>query len=338
MIIIFNNRFICYAFLINLVYVFIMKRSLYLMSALALTIGTTTLTTAAPFQLKSEKQNVELKSTPKNIAVYDLSILDTLNALNIEAAIVPTSSYAGSLSKYQQDKFVKAGSLFEPDLEQLKNLKPDLIFVGGRSAKTAETLTSIAPTLDLSANTDNYIPDLEARTNLLAKAFKREKIAKQKINEIKKAQAELKTKTQGKTAIMLFAVGENFMSHAENDRFGFVYDLAGFKSVLPLSEKTDAPRPEAGSPEAIALAQKNAEILQKAIDANPDYIIVLDRGAVNTQKYTALDNIQKHPILKNAQAVKTGKVIQVNADAWYLTGAGLDNTAFMLKELSNAIK
>ena len=305
------------------------------MTALALCF---TQTTFAKFELNTKDQALELKKAPQKIAVYDLSILDTLNALNIEAAIVPKSSFSGSLAKYQNDKYIKAGSLFEPDETLLKSSKADLIFVGGRSAKSAEKLNSIAPTIDLSANTDQYMQDLTIRTQLLAKAFKREKIAEQKLKEIASLQAQLKAKTQGKSALMLFAVGNNFMPHAENDRFGFVYDFAGFNSVLPLSEKSNAPRPEAGSPEAIALAQKNAAILKNAVDAKPDYLIVLDRGAVNTQKYTAQDNIKQHEILKNADAIQANHVIYVNADAWYITGAGLDNTIFMLKELLNNIQ
>ena len=305
------------------------------MTALALCF---TQTTFAKFELNTKDQALELKKAPQKIAVYDLSILDTLNALNIEAAIVPKSSFSGSLEKYQNDKYIKAGSLFEPDETLLKSSKADLIFVGGRSAKSAEKLNSIAPTIDLSANTDQYMQDLTIRTQLLAKAFKREKIAEQKLKEIASLQAQLKAKTQGKSALMLFAVGNNFMPHAENDRFGFVYDFAGFNSVLPLSEKSNAPRPEAGSPEAIALAQKNAAILKNAVDAKPDYLIVLDRGAVNTQKYTAQDNIKQHEILKNADAIQANQVIYVNADAWYITGAGLDNTIFMLKELLNNIQ
>lgn len=35
---------------------------------------------------------------------------------------------------------------------------------------------------------------------------------------------------------------------------------------------------------------------------------------------------------------KKNKVIIVDADGWYLTGAGLDNTAFMLKEISAAMQ
>ncbi len=191
--------------------------------------------------------------------------------------------------------------------------------------------------LNLSADTQNYISDLTQRTQDIAKAFAKEKIAQQKLAEIAKLQTELKNKTQGKSALMLFATAENFMPHAENDRFGFVYDFAGFKSVLPLSKQSSSSRPEAGSKEALALQQQNFEKLKLAIEQQPDYLIILDRGAVNTQKYTAYDHLLKHDILKNSQAIPNKKVIIVNADAWYLTGAGLDNTIYMLKELNNAL-
>lgn len=293
-------------------------------------------TVSAQVTFKYQQQNIQLKKAPQNIAVYDLSALDTLNALGVQAQIVPKSSYAGALSHYADDKFTKAGSLFEPDIAVLTQAKPDLIILGGRSAAKADAVKTIAPTLNLSPDTEHYITNLVERTQVLAQAFNKEKVAKAKLSQITALQQQLKQQTQGKSALMLFAVGDNFMPHAENDRFGFVYDLAGFSSVLEVSEKSDAPRPEAGSPEALQAAENNVARLQTAIAKNPDYIIVLDRGAVNTQKYTAQDAILKHPALKNAKALHDKKVIYVNADAWYLTGAGLDNTALMLQELLHA--
>ncbi|WP_347473781.1 ABC transporter substrate-binding protein [Acinetobacter thermotolerans] len=302
--------------------------------ALATLLGlTTSFAVSAQVTFNYKDQNIQLKKVPKKIAVYDLSALDTLNALGLEAQLVPAASYTGHLAKYQQDKFIKAGSLFEPDVNALKAAKPDLIIVGGRSTSKSDTVKDIAPTLNLSPNTEQYIADLTERTHVLARAFGKEKIATEKLDKISALQQQLKKQTEGKTALMLFAVGDNFMPHAENDRFGFIYELAGLKPVVDPSEKSDAPRPEAGSPEALKAAEKNVQRIAAAVEKNPNYIIVLDRGAVNTQKHTAQDNIQKHPALKNAKALTEKKVIYVNADAWYLTGAGLDNTAFMLEEL-----
>ena len=293
---------------------------------------------AAPIQLEYNDQKVQLNQVPKKIAVYELSALDTLNALGVEASIIPDTTFTGSLKKYSENKFTKAGSLFEPNQAILKEQKPDLIILGGRSASQADTLKTIAPTINLWPNTQKFDADLQERTFALAKLFNKEKIAQEKLKKIKDLQAQLKKQTQGKKGLMVFAMGENFMPHAENERFGFVYDFSGLQPTLKPVQQTNAPRPAPGSPEALKAAQVNLERLEEAVKNNPDFIIVLDRGAVNTQKYTAQDFIQKHPVLKNAEAVKNKKVIYVDADAWYLTGPGLDNTAFMLQELIKGTK
>lgn len=310
-----------------------MKKKLIFVSILVATLGLTPTAYSQNFKLTTAQKTIQLKQQPQNIAVYDLSVLDTLNALNISANIVPQMNYQGQLANYNADQFIKAGTLFEPDVAKLTALKPDLIFIGGRSAKKLAGLEPIAPTVLLSPDTQHYMADLTQRTNSLAKAFDREKIAKQKLNEIAALQAALKAKTQGKSAMMFFAVSDHFMPQAENDRFGYIYELTGFKSILPLTEKSDVPKPEAGSVEALNLAKQNNEKLKTALQQHPDYLIVLDRGAVNTQKYAAKDMILKHELLSKTAAVKNQKVIFVDADSWYLTGAGLDNTIVMLKEL-----
>lgn len=277
-------------------------------------------------------QSVTFKHTPRNIAVYELSALDTLQALGVNASIVPDAVFPATLAAYNQGKATKAGSLFEPDVAVLSAQKPDFIIVGGRSKAKQDTVKDLAPTLDLSPNTDHYMADLQARTELLANAFGKQAQAAKRMRIIQTKQAKLKAQTQGKTALMLFTNKGNFMPHAEGERFGFVYDFAGLKSVLPVVPPKDEnapaqPRPEAGSPAAEA-----AERLQAAVNQQPDYLIILDRGAVNTNDYTAAAEMQKNAILQQAK----GKVIMVDANAWYLTGAGLANTELMLDELIKA--
>ena len=307
-----------------------------LVLALGMALSATQFAYAAPIDLAYAGQTIQLSSIPKKLAVYDLAALDTLNALDIAAQIVPESTFSGTLANYQSNKAVlKAGSLFEPKLDLLKEAQPDLIIVGGRSASKVAELKNLAPTLNLSPNTDNYLADLTERTHLIANTFGKQSQAEQQLAKIAQLQQQLKTLTAGKSGLMLFAMGENFMPHASNDRFGFVYDFSGLQSVLPLTEKSDAPRPEAGSAEAKALAEKNLNLLKTAMAKQPDYLIVLDRGAINQQAYTAPDNIKKHPVLGNIAGQQ--KVIFVDADSWYLTGAGLANTQKMLEELIQAI-
>ena len=64
-------------------------------------------------------QSVTLKQTPRNIAVYELSALDTLQALGVSASIVPDAVFPATLTAYNQGKATNAGSLFEPDVAVL---------------------------------------------------------------------------------------------------------------------------------------------------------------------------------------------------------------------------
>ncbi len=284
-------------------------------------------------------QSLQFKHTPQKIAVYELSALDTLQALGVRASIVPDAMFPVTVAAYNQGHATKAGSLFEPDIAVLTAQKPDLIIVGGRSKAKQDTVKDIAPTLDLSPDTNHYMADLQARTDLLANTFGKQATAAQRLQTIHSKQAQLKTQTRGKTALMLFTNKGNFMPHAEGERFGFVYDFAGLQSVLPAVPPKDdnepaKPRPAAGTPEAEAAKIKAAERLQAAVQQQPDYLIVLDRGAVNTNDYTAAQELQKNAILRQAK----GKIIMVDANAWYLTGAGLANTELMLDELIKATK
>ena len=71
--------------------------------ALATILGlTTSFTVSAQVTFDYKNQNIQLKKAPKKIAVYDLSALDTLNALGLEAQLVPAASFAGNLSKYSR--------------------------------------------------------------------------------------------------------------------------------------------------------------------------------------------------------------------------------------------
>ncbi len=97
----------------------------------------------SPFVLQQGKELVQLPDSPKKIAVYDLSALDIFNSLGIPVQIVPKSTFSGNLAHFQQEQFIKAGSLFEPDFQILKQEKADLIIVGGRSAKAIDQVKAL---------------------------------------------------------------------------------------------------------------------------------------------------------------------------------------------------
>lgn len=269
---------------------------------------------------------LELSATPDRIVTYDLGVLDTLNALGIPVIGVPKSTYEGDLAKFNDTTVV--GTLFEPDYEVLqKTLQPDLIFAGGRSQKAIPELQKIAPTASYTPDPRAFLDSVRASAAALGTAFDKQDQAKAALARLDETVAKLHQANAGKTGLFLFTVNGNVMTHAPGERFGYAYELAGLDSVLPPSDPNAPaqPRPEPGSDAAKAAAAKRAQTLSTALKADPQWLIVLDRGAINGGKRTAADTLAKHPELSQTRAYKAGRVYYADPNGWYVVTTGLSN-------------
>lgn len=293
---------------------------------------------AAAFELVHDQGKVTLPATPERIVTYDLSVLDSLNALGVKVSGVPKSTYSNELAQYSEVTTV--GSLFEPDYAVLKDLKPQLIFAGGRSQKAIPELEKIAPTAVLGGDPDAFLESFRRNNLALGSAFGKTDEASKAVDAIDQDVKQLQAANQGKTGAFLFAVRNNVMVHVPGDRFGYAYEVTGLKSVLPAKDPNApaVPRPEAGSPEAKAAEAARAETLAKLAKAEPDWLIVLDRGAINDGEKTAADTLAKHPQLSQTRAYKEGRVVYVDSNGWYVIGGGLNNFGRQVKDLLAAMK
>ncbi|WP_426753820.1 siderophore ABC transporter substrate-binding protein [Myxococcus sp. Y35] len=310
---------------------------------LAAALVASSLATALPasaFDLPHASGTLSVPATPSRLAVYDLGVLDTLNALGIRAVAVPKSTFPATLAAYNSNGVTQAGSLFEPDAKVLAEVKPDLIVVGGRSRKQADALSAIAPTVNMSVRADHFVEDVTGQTLALGKAFGKQKDAEKLVKTFEKASKDLKKLTQGKTAVMLFTVNGNAMVHAPGDRFGYLHELTGFKAVVPPADgSNDGPRPKAGSPEAKARQEAAAALLKKAIAAEPDWLVVLDRGAATGGgENKARETLANHPQLSQTRAFKEGRVAVVDAPSWYVVGGGIANVTRIVQDLTRTLK
>lgn len=221
---------------------------------------------AQAFELNHAEGVVKRDTTPNHIVSYDLGVLDSLAALGITAVGVPRSLYQGTtLEQYQEAPVV--GTLFEPDYDALKKLEPDLIFAGGRSAQAIPELEKLAPVAVFNTDTNAYMTIFEANNLALAKAFGKEKEAKELLEKVRTNVAKIQQQNKGQSGVFLFVINDMVMAHAPGDRFGYVYELTGLTSVLPAASPRSGPRvrPEPGS-EAAKAAQLEREkvVLQLA--------------------------------------------------------------------------
>jgi len=293
---------------------------------------------ATAFELVNSNENVKLTATPGKIVSFDLAALDTLNTLGVPVVGVPKSTYAGSLVKFNDATVV--GTLFEPDYAALETLQPDLIIAGGRSQKAVPQLQEVAPTATFESSPSAFLESFKTANLAIGEAFDKEAQARAAIAAIEKNVEELRRVNRGKKGMFLFSVKGNVMAHVPGDRFGYAYELTGLEPVLPAKDPNvpAQPRPEAGSPEAKAAAEKRAQEIAEVAKAEPDWLIVLDRGAINGGEKTAAETLAKHPQLSQTRAYKEGRVYYADPNGWYVIGGGLTNLKTITDDMLAAMK
>jgi len=301
------------------------------LAAAALGLGAAFLpaTYAADVKIVHKQGQTVLSSVPKTVVVYDLAVLDTLRALGVEPAGVPGSRLPAYLADFEAARYKKVGTLFEPDYEALQALKPDLIIVGGRSSAAYDKLKNIAPTLDLGTGTDHFVNDVIDNVLTLGRIFDKQEQANAVAARVRTTTDALRAaaKPHG-TSLLLFTVNGNIMPVEPRSRFGIVYEFVGMPAVVkPLTEAEQAaaagPRPEPGTPEALARSKALGQRLTQAASANPDWIFVLDRGAATGGKGSAAQDLAAHAAISNTPAWKAGRVFYLDPPTWYLVGGGV---------------
>lgn len=264
-------------------------------------------------------------TNPAKVVVFDYGTLDTLDKLGIEVAALPKATLPSYLSKYKDAKYEDAGSLFEPDFEKLNKLKPDVIFIGARTASAYEELNKIAPTIQMSLDYAKYTASFEGNVGIIGTIFAKESEAAQGLQEINAAIAELKCKASGAgKALVVLTTGGKISAFGPGSRFGIIHDGYGFATA---DDKIEV------SPHGQSIS--NEYIAEK----NPDVLFVVDRDTVAGGEGTApAKDIIENALVKNTNAYKNGKIVYLDANYWYLSGGGLQADIEMVKEAAKAVQ
>ena len=173
---------------------------------------------------------------PQRIVVLDYASLETLQLLGVEPLALPGNrkNLPDSLKRYQDDKYLNAGTLFEPDMAVLRAAKPDLILIAGRASKAYDELNALAPTLNMSVDPQDQLGSLKQRTLQLGELFDKQQQAQAAVDKLDAQIAAVKPQAAqaGRGLVVLFSGGK-ISAYAPKSRFSFVYDALG--SRLPCS-------------------------------------------------------------------------------------------------------
>jgi iron complex transport system substrate-binding protein len=295
---------------------------------------------AYPVTVSHAQGSLTLNEAPKRIAVFDLGTLDTLDALGVSAAGVPQMVGPAYLQKaYAGREVVDIGTLFEPDYAALQSLEPDLIIIAGRSSAAYEKLAQLAPTIDLSIAPESFLAGVEGNLQLLGAIFDKQEQAAKLGSELEQALAATHEKSKGLTSLTLFTINDALMLHAPGERFGMLYEVLGTRSVAEAVDPASVPqgRPAPDSPEARQLREQQQVRLDAALQAEPDWLVILDRGAATGGDGKAEETLGKHPGIAAGKAWTAGKVFYLDPATWYIATGGYQGLMKTLKDFSAAL-
>lgn len=274
---------------------------------------------AEPVTISTARGPVTLPERPATLAVFDVAAADTLAALGVPVAGLPEKLYVD----YLAPAATQIGTLFEPDLEALSTLAPDLIVVGARSAAQFEAVAQVAPTLDMSISAD-VVGDARARLAAYGTLFGKEAEAKALAAALNARIAQVQAAAKGKgDALIVLTNGPKISAYGRGSRFGWIHDTVGLPEAYP------ALKPEVhGDPISFEFI---AEV-------DPDWLIVVDRGAATgAEGPSALETLD-NPLVAGTKAAKAGHVVMLNATDLYIAGGGYQALMANFAELLAALK
>lgn len=271
---------------------------------------------AADVTIATARGDVTLPAMPERLAVFDIAALDTIAALGVAPAGVPDKLYVDYLADAAA-KAAPVGTIFEPNLEALAALGPDLIVIGSRSSTQGDALAPLATTIDMTVGAD-LVADARARLLAYGTLFGKQDKAAELVAALDARLAAVQAATAGKgRALILMTSGPKVAAYGKGSRFGWLHN------ALNLTEAHENLNPE---------THGDAVSFEFIAETNPDWLIVVDRAAAIGEASSAqatLDN----PLVKGTVAGSKGQIIYLNPTPLYIAGGGYTSVMGTLGEL-----
>ncbi|BFH16634.1 siderophore ABC transporter substrate-binding protein [Paenibacillus melissococcoides] len=280
--------------------------------------------TAEEIVIKHELGETPVKKNPSKVVVFSYGVVDSLDKLGIDIAALPKNNLPPYLKKFEDEKYVNAGGLKEPDFETIHGLKPDLIIIAGRQASSYEEFKEIAPTIYMDIDTDRYMESFKENAETIGKIFGKESEVQAELAKIDTDIKQLNEKVTAanKNALIILANDGKISAYGANSRFGIIHDVFGFPPVDP-----DIKVSTHGDPVSF----------EYIVEKDPDYLFVIDRGAVVGGESSAKQVVENELVMKT-KAYKEGHIVYLDPSYWYLSGGGLISVEEMVKEVGAAIQ
>lgn len=294
--------------------------------ALAIAVVSTAATAAATVPVKHARGETAVPANPAKTVVMDLAVLDTMQALGVEASGVPAVvKLPPQLAQYADDRYLKVGSMFEPNYEVIHAAQPQVIFVAGRSAPKYDELSKLAPTVDLTVDPKDLVGSVTRNTETLAAIYGKQDQARDKLAALQQSIKALHDQagTAG-NALIVLTTGGKMSAYGPGSRFGVIHDAFGVKPAAPGLNVSN--HGQAISFEFIA-------------QTDPDWLFVIDRDAAIGREGVSAERMLDNDLIRPTKAWKNKRVVYLNGFNWYLLGsAGLTSMQQNVDDIAAALK
>lgn len=263
----------------------------------------------------------ELKKAPKRIVILDNLYGEILEPLDL-TPVGATTGQEGSQEfstlfkkHYKDADVVSVGWQKSPDLEKIKELKPDLILMTVDQEGLYDKLSEIAPTVGYRINTDENW-DYHETSLKVAEIFDKRDEMKDALDRMDAKEAVFAENVKAKFGdqkLMYLRVTGNDIRYYAYGHFGYLYDTYKFN------------RAQTFNPEDMYQVID----IDKLKDLNPDLLIV----QADSQEF--LDNKLKNtPVWSNLKAVQNNNVIYAGYST-YMLGFGIVSQEAIMDQISD---
>ena len=252
----------------------------------------------------SEEVELEVPFDPQTIVTLDAASTDILANLGLADRIVGTTTPEAYLAEFVADA-ENVGTAKTFDVEAIMELEPELIFMAGRGSDFYDTLAEIAPVVRLTVS-GAVVEGTYTNSLKIASIFGLEDEMEAKLGAYDERIAAIQEVAKEKNAIVGLCTSGAFNLLGNDGRCSIIGNELGFNNI-GVDANVDTS------------AHGNEASFEFVVDANPDYIFVLDRDkATNAEGAQLAKDIMENDLVMSTDAYKNGNlIIMENAGVWY---------------------
>ncbi|PIG90497.1 iron dicitrate-binding protein [Gloeocapsopsis sp. IPPAS B-1203] len=256
--------------------------------------------------VKHAEGETKIPMNPQRIiTLHDSTILDPVLALGVKPIGVATYNaeqgiFFRGIDYQQLTGIQQVGSAFQPSLEKILMLKPDLILGREYHKDIYNLLVNIAPTVLVDWESFTSFQD---NFRYIAQVLNQEKEAELVLNQyqnrIQEFQRQMGKQLQSIEVSVIGISGQNIKSFNEDTVFNQVLDDAGLKR--PSIQKNQKER----------YLELSMEHLNKY---DTDVLFVIN------ESHAPLSSYLQHPLWSNLKATQNKRVYEVSQSDWFAGG------------------